>query len=143
MSLISPPFKSMHISCKAVYFVFLVLLVIIGSCSAIRPGGTMFEANFMMDSENYEKPHRVTYRTGFVFEDRIFNFLPKGSPIPPSAPSKTHNEVVDSTPPVQAVLSQLGFFKLKSCRGFSSVYEAQQMDRLMTMIFIISHGVVF
>ncbi|KAF7808945.1 protein IDA [Senna tora] len=28
----------------------------------------------------------------------VFNFFPKGVPIPPSGPSKRHNSVVDSTP---------------------------------------------
>ncbi|KAJ0095110.1 hypothetical protein Patl1_16529 [Pistacia atlantica] len=77
----------MHLSCKTIYFVFLILVLIIGSCSAIRPHPTMFAGNF------------IKYETGFEIQDRIFNFLPKGTPIPPSGPSKRHNAVVDSTPP--------------------------------------------
>ncbi|KAE8661391.1 Protein IDA [Hibiscus syriacus] len=35
------------------------------------------------------------YEMGFVYQGHMFNFFPKGIPIPSSGPSKRHNSVVD------------------------------------------------
>ncbi|KAF5745304.1 putative Membrane lipoprotein [Tripterygium wilfordii] len=61
----------------------LLILLLVGPCAATRPGATMIVGP------------RVA---GFRYQDQLFNFFPKGVPTPPSAPSKTHNSVVDSTP---------------------------------------------
>ncbi|KAL5759231.1 hypothetical protein ACOSP7_017758 [Xanthoceras sorbifolium] len=93
--------KSMHLSCKTIYLPSLfLLLLIIGSCSATRPGSTMFvEEKQSLDSENHKiTQHRRKFQTGFRYQGQMFNFFPKGTPIPPSGPSKRHNSVVDSTP---------------------------------------------
>ncbi|KAK2635889.1 hypothetical protein Ddye_030681 [Dipteronia dyeriana] len=92
--------KSIHLSCKTIYFLSFILLLIIGSCTATRPGSTMFVEDKQkqpLDSEN-TKTHRRRFETGFRFQGQMFNFFPKGTPIPPSGPSKRHNSVVDSTP---------------------------------------------
>ncbi|KAF5727776.1 hypothetical protein HS088_TW22G01473 [Tripterygium wilfordii] len=60
----------------------LTLLLLVGSCAGTRPGATMIVEPQV---------------TGFRYGDQLFNFFPKGVPRPPSAPSKRHNSVVDST----------------------------------------------
>ncbi|GAY63947.1 hypothetical protein CUMW_229720 [Citrus unshiu] len=77
--------KCLHIACKQIYLLFLIVIVLIGSCEAARPGTTMDSVNVKL------------HKTSFRYKRQRFNFLPKGTPIPPSGPSKRHNSVVDST----------------------------------------------
>ncbi|KAL4347712.1 hypothetical protein GQ457_17G016500 [Hibiscus cannabinus] len=76
---------------KITYVVFLIILVA-GSSSATRPGKTM-----VVDGRVSVATFPRKYETGFQYQAQMFNFFPKGIPIPPSGPSKRHNSVVDST----------------------------------------------
>ncbi|KAK7275158.1 hypothetical protein RIF29_16267 [Crotalaria pallida] len=83
-----------HLPCKNFSLVLLLLYFLcIGSCTAIRTGATL-RANherkeFLLKGKNKQP--------GFLNQDLVLNFFPKGS-VPPSGPSKRHNSVVDSTP---------------------------------------------
>jgi len=83
----SPP-KSIHIaSCiRNAISLILVVFLLIASCTATRPGAAI-----------PVKPHRGKDEMGFRYRAQIFGFFPKGTPVPPSGPSKRHNSVVDST----------------------------------------------
>ncbi|KAJ4831457.1 hypothetical protein Tsubulata_051182 [Turnera subulata] len=83
---------------------FLVMSLLLGSGDASRPGVMIknrpveqpgsIRSSSSSSSENVEKPHdRKLYETGFLLNGHMFNFLPKGSPVPPSGPSKRHNSV--------------------------------------------------
>ncbi|KAK8604450.1 hypothetical protein V6N13_099392 [Hibiscus sabdariffa] len=76
---------------KITYIVFLIILVA-GSSFATRPGKTM-----VVDGRDSLDTFPPKYETGFRYQAQMFNFFPKGIPIPPSGPSKRHNSVVDST----------------------------------------------
>ncbi|OMP06834.1 hypothetical protein COLO4_07854 [Corchorus olitorius] len=49
------------------------------------------------DDELSMTSFRRKHETSFQYQGQMFNFFPKGTPIPPSGPSKRHNSVVDST----------------------------------------------
>ncbi|GMI99955.1 inflorescence deficient in abscission (IDA)-like 1 [Hibiscus trionum] len=76
---------------NTIYVVFLIILLA-GSGFATRPGKTMIVGDGVSMATLTRK-----YETGFRYQGQMFNFFPKGIPIPPSAPSKRHNSVVDST----------------------------------------------
>ncbi|KDP29345.1 hypothetical protein JCGZ_18266 [Jatropha curcas] len=79
-------------SCKIIYLLFYFLLLL-SSCMAARPGVTlMVDKRVFMPSEN-KKSNRKLYETSFFYGNRMFNYLPKGVPIPPSGPSKRHNSL--------------------------------------------------
>ncbi|KAG6579701.1 hypothetical protein SDJN03_24149, partial [Cucurbita argyrosperma subsp. sororia] len=63
---------------------FFLLTLLLGFSSARPAPATMAGTSF------FPAPN-----TAFRFHHQVFSFLPKGTPIPPSAPSKRHNSVVD------------------------------------------------
>ncbi|PON49628.1 Protein IDA-LIKE [Trema orientale] len=70
----------------------LVIALFTGSCSATRPAKTMtVEREVSPDSGDYSKLRPRKSQTGFRFRGQTFNFFPKGTPVPPSGPSKRHN----------------------------------------------------
>ncbi|KAL2324863.1 hypothetical protein Fmac_023921 [Flemingia macrophylla] len=79
-------------SCKAFSLaIVFVYFLLVGSCTAIRTGTTLRlngTSELLRPNHQQRFPHK-----GFVF-----NFFPKGVPIPPSGPSRRHNSLVDSTP---------------------------------------------
>ncbi|KAL9278038.1 hypothetical protein ACSQ67_024739 [Phaseolus vulgaris] len=84
--------KTFHLPCKASFLaILLVYLLLVGSCTAIRTGAAM------RLNENSELL-RPKQQPRFPYRGLVFNFFPKGVPIPPSGPSKRHNSVLDSTP---------------------------------------------
>lgn len=88
---------------KYLSLILLLVLVLIGSCAATRQGrqGKMMvdhDQRVYMNMEHTEELNLSKHHTGFRFRGQIFSFFPKGSPIPPSGPSKRHNSVVNSTP---------------------------------------------
>ncbi|KAK5776968.1 hypothetical protein PVK06_044933 [Gossypium arboreum] len=91
------PLQSKKISCtrqqlsNIIYVVFLITLLA-GSSFATRPGKTI-----IVDDTVSMTVFPRMYETGFRYQGQMFNFFPKGIPIPPSGPSKRHNSVVDST----------------------------------------------
>ncbi|MBA0718278.1 hypothetical protein Golax_006033 [Gossypium laxum] len=91
------PLQSKKISCtrqqlsNIIYVVFLITLLA-GSSFATRPGKTI-----IVDDTVSMTVFPRKYETGFRYQGQMFNFFPKGIPIPPSGPSKRHNSVVDST----------------------------------------------
>uniref|UniRef100_A0A3Q7GEW5 Uncharacterized protein n=1 Tax=Solanum lycopersicum TaxID=4081 RepID=A0A3Q7GEW5_SOLLC len=57
----------------------------------------------MMVEENsriFSSQHMKVYKkeNAYKVDNLLFTMLPKGIPIPPSAPSKRHNAIEDSTP---------------------------------------------
>ncbi|WCJ35698.1 Protein IDA [Euphorbia peplus] len=88
---------SSHFSCcKNVLINMFVLSLILfnSSCFAARPGiSRTVDARILMSSGGEKPDHRKLYRTGFSYGNRMFNFFPKGVPIPPSGPSKRHNSI--------------------------------------------------
>ncbi|CAL1392881.1 unnamed protein product [Linum trigynum] len=66
----------------------ITLFLLVSSSSATRPGAVMI----MRDGA---AGGRKVYLTAFQYEGQaaVFNFLPKGVPIPPSGPSKRHNSI--------------------------------------------------
>ncbi|KAK7391424.1 hypothetical protein VNO78_19840 [Psophocarpus tetragonolobus] len=84
--------KTLHLPCKAFSLsLLLVYLLLVGSCTAIRTGATMR----MNDASELLRPK---HQRRFPYKGLVFNFFPKGVPIPSSGPSKRHNSVVNSTP---------------------------------------------
>ncbi|KAI8024452.1 Protein IDA [Camellia lanceoleosa] len=86
--------KSMFHYWKPFYTLFFILLLI-GSCIATRPGGTMKPEGDSMSPELFKRQQEAGYRR----QGMVFNLLPKGTPIPPSGPSKRHNSFANSSPP--------------------------------------------
>ncbi|XVF86060.1 hypothetical protein PTKIN_Ptkin17bG0170200 [Pterospermum kingtungense] len=74
-----------------VYFIFLILLLA-RSCYATIPSTTK-----IIDGKVSMTTFRRKQEMGFSYQGQMFNFFPKGTPIPHSGPSKRHNYVVDST----------------------------------------------
>lgn len=70
--------------------ILLLLLVLSDSCSA-----TM---RLRERKDILKRKIKGSKMHGFVYRDLAFSFFPKGSPIPPSGPSKRHNSKVDSGP---------------------------------------------
>ncbi|KAK4260899.1 hypothetical protein QN277_003960 [Acacia crassicarpa] len=88
--------KSLQLHCKSsgnmlVLVLFMILILLSGFCGAIRTGKTSYGES--RDQQILKRKNEYRARG-----DLVFNFFPKGIPIPPSGPSKTHNSVVDSTP---------------------------------------------
>lgn len=88
---------SMHLSCKPICLVFIFFLVV-GSCTATRPGRMMMAEQEESNERAHMNPQEHKFKTSFQQGGQMFNFFPKGVPIPPSGPSKRHNSFVDSTP---------------------------------------------
>ncbi|GMY18640.1 protein ida [Fagus crenata] len=94
----SSPSKSLHVPCNSLYHLILVIFIslLLASCTATRPGVMVtVERKTSMNSE-YMKPLPVKHEKGFQYHGQVFSFFPKGTPVPPSGPSKRHNSVVDS-----------------------------------------------
>ncbi|PIA63469.1 hypothetical protein AQUCO_00201071v1 [Aquilegia coerulea] len=86
------PSQSCSLSCC---FIFLVLFILPWSCTSTRSGGTMI----VDDVENSKLLHKENkLHVGVRYQTLVFNFFPKGNPIPPSGPSKRHNNFVNSIP---------------------------------------------
>ncbi|KAH1074488.1 hypothetical protein J1N35_026816 [Gossypium stocksii] len=88
--LLALPLQSKQLS-NIIYVVFLITLLA-GSSFATRPGKTI-----IVDDTVSMTVFPRKYETGFQYQGQMFNFFPKGIPVPPSGPSKRHNSVVDST----------------------------------------------
>ncbi|KAG2370543.1 uncharacterized protein HKW66_Vig0177110 [Vigna angularis] len=81
---------ALHLPCKTLSLLLLLLflyLLLLGSSDAIRAGQTM----------KLNQRHHTNQQGDLPYHTMVFNFFPKG-PVPPSAPSKRHNSVLDSTP---------------------------------------------
>ncbi|KAK9276368.1 hypothetical protein L1049_005901 [Liquidambar formosana] len=87
--------KSINLSCYLLNL--LLLLLLIGSCTATRPV-KMAMVNRVSTNTEHLKPHPRKHEANSRYHGQVFNYFPKGTPIPPSGPSKRHNSVVDSTP---------------------------------------------
>ncbi|KAK7268352.1 hypothetical protein RIF29_21050 [Crotalaria pallida] len=84
--------KSLHLPYKTLSLVLLlVYLLLVGSCNAIRTGVTLRQNESTKLLRREQQPF-------FPHQGLVFNFFPKGMPVPPSGPSCRHNAVVDSTP---------------------------------------------
>lgn len=102
------------------FLVILLLLflqsLLIGSCFAIRTRGVSMKEDevFAMRLSSYSREKHT------IEIDRLFfTKLPKDVPIPPSAPSKTHN----STPANRQKFQVSFFFSFKNQMGLCSCYS--------------------
>lgn len=90
--------KTIYSLCKAMYLIFLVVLLF-SSCSATRLGkiGSLMVVR-KEGSIKYEhmKIQHGKYQLGFRYKGQIFNYFPKGKPVPPSGPSKRHNSAPEN-----------------------------------------------
>ncbi|KAF3432588.1 hypothetical protein FNV43_RR27328 [Rhamnella rubrinervis] len=81
-----------HSLWKTISIMICLILLLLGSCTATRPGKMVMEERKVWSTtmENTElQPGK--HETGFEYGGQIFSFFPKGTPIPPSGPSKRHN----------------------------------------------------
>ncbi|KAI3423484.1 uncharacterized protein J3R85_010980 [Psidium guajava] len=91
----SSPSKSRTLLSKLLRVSVLILLLAT-PCSAARLGMATTRASQI--AVNSDLPRHPEGVTSFRHRGRVFNYFPKGSPVPPSGPSKRHNDVVDSEP---------------------------------------------
>ncbi|KAJ6721072.1 PROTEIN IDA-LIKE 5 [Salix viminalis] len=85
--------QAKHLSFINITCLLFIIFLLVSSCSATRPGATLMgHRDTSKESENV-KPYRRLYETSFRHRNHIFNFLPKGVPVPPSGPSKRHNSI--------------------------------------------------
>ncbi|KAL9389441.1 hypothetical protein Peur_018046 [Populus x canadensis] len=93
MGFLSSSFQAKHLSFVSITYLLFIIFLLVTSCSATRPGATLMgDKDTLKESENV-KPYRRLYETSFGHRNHVFNFLPKGVPIPPSGPSKRHNSI--------------------------------------------------
>ncbi|KAE9619321.1 hypothetical protein Lal_00047495 [Lupinus albus] len=84
--------KSLLIPCKTFYIVLiLVYLLLVSSCTGIRTRVTLRQSESTKLLRRKPQPD-------FQPRGLVFNFFPKGIPVPPSGPSCRHNAMVDSKP---------------------------------------------
>ncbi|KAL6011016.1 hypothetical protein ACLOJK_001460 [Asimina triloba] len=69
-------------------FFFLCLLLLLGSCEAVR-----------RLPEEQPALGRLAAPMGLRYQAQMLNFLPRGVPLPPSGPSPRINAQVDSVSP--------------------------------------------
>ncbi|OAY31244.1 hypothetical protein MANES_14G096100v8 [Manihot esculenta] len=81
--------RSKRLSCNIIYLLFIFALLV--STSSVSARHLTIDKRVAMQPENVKPPHRGLYETSFLYQSQMFNFLPKGVPIPPSGPSKRHN----------------------------------------------------
>ncbi|KAJ6987935.1 hypothetical protein D5086_016407 [Populus alba] len=94
MATFSSSFQAKHLSFINITGVLFIIFLLVNSSSATRPGATVMRDEDMSKKSEYVKPqYRRLYETSFRHQNHIFNFLPKGVPIPPSGPSKKHNSI--------------------------------------------------
>ncbi|KAF8033140.1 hypothetical protein BT93_D1900 [Corymbia citriodora subsp. variegata] len=79
-------------------FVLVLVLVLLaaGTCAAARPVPTM--ATLPLPSPPHDPRHHRPHKTAFRHRGSIFNYLPRGSTVPPSGPSLWHNSATASAP---------------------------------------------
>ncbi|KAF3959200.1 hypothetical protein CMV_015967 [Castanea mollissima] len=89
--------KSQHVSWNTRRVIFFFFLLLVGSCTATRPGVMVMVHRKPSVNSEHMKTLPEKHQTGFRHHDQIFGYFPRGTPVPPSGPSKGHNSVVDST----------------------------------------------
>ncbi|OVA19043.1 hypothetical protein BVC80_889g6 [Macleaya cordata] len=90
----SPHQSAMNLSCS---ILFLLLLLPI-SCTSTRLGAmvTTVDTKPSTSSDSDSSMVLINQEKLVVdshFQGRVFNFFPRGTPIPPSGPSKRHNSI--------------------------------------------------
>ncbi|CAK7326492.1 unnamed protein product [Dovyalis caffra] len=93
MGSFSSSFQAKHLSFINVACLLFIIFLLLSSCSATRPGASLMRGEDMLKKPENIKPYRRLYETSFRHRNHIFNFFPKGVPIPPSGPSKKHNSI--------------------------------------------------
>lgn len=88
------PSKSKNPSWKTTIPIIFLIVLLFGSCTATRPGKKMMmmevRSKEWTKMENRElQPGKPVM--GFEYKGQVFSFFPKGTPVPPSGPSKRHN----------------------------------------------------
>ncbi|QHO36819.1 Protein IDA-LIKE [Arachis hypogaea] len=89
--------SSSHSSIMLLLLVYFLLLSA-SSSDAIRTLPTITKRVMSEKSTQLSSPHTNNQHQLSPYKGMVFNFFPKGMPVPPSGPSKRHNSVVDSTP---------------------------------------------
>ncbi|MCD9643852.1 hypothetical protein HAX54_031704 [Datura stramonium] len=93
--------KSLYLSRKLICFLLAISLIVgYGSVEASRFGRMMMMMEGEENSRESSSQHLKVYKkeNAYKTDNLLFTMLPKGVPIPPSAPSKRHNAIVDSSP---------------------------------------------
>ncbi|KAF8042042.1 hypothetical protein BT93_A0595 [Corymbia citriodora subsp. variegata] len=78
--------------------VSILILLLVNSCSAARARHLGMAAPASRVALSLDRPRRQEGVTSFRHRGRVFNFFPRGSTVPPSGPSKRHNDETDSQP---------------------------------------------
>ncbi|KAL3336667.1 hypothetical protein AABB24_029366 [Solanum stoloniferum] len=94
--------KTLYLSRKLICLILVIsLLVGYGHIvEASRFGRMMIMEENQENSRTFSSQHMKVYKkeNAYKADNLLFTMLPKGVPIPPSAPSKRHNAIEDSTP---------------------------------------------
>ncbi|OWM89396.1 hypothetical protein CDL15_Pgr024144 [Punica granatum] len=90
MASFSSSSKSRHGLWKILACILLAILILFPGPSAAAYSNRKMAVD--------QVPDNYGHKTGFRYQGRVFNFLPKGTQVPPSGPSKRHNTIVNSTP---------------------------------------------
>ncbi|OWM89389.1 hypothetical protein CDL15_Pgr024137 [Punica granatum] len=90
--------KSRHGLWKILACSLLVILILFPGPSAAAYSSRKMATDRVPDNYGHVQLHRHIHQMGFRYQGRMFNFLPKGTQVPPSGPSKRHNAIVSSTP---------------------------------------------
>ncbi|TMW86185.1 hypothetical protein EJD97_021813 [Solanum chilense] len=94
--------KTLYLSSKLTCLILVIsLLFNYGHIvEASRFGRIMMVEENQENSRIFSSQHMKVYKkeNAYKVDNLLFTMLPKGIPIPPSAPSKRHNAIEDSTP---------------------------------------------
>lgn len=87
--------KNLYVSRKIICLILVFSLLVGYGVEASRFGRMVMEKE-----EENSSQHLKVYKkeNAYKIDNLLFTMLPKGVPIPPSAPSKRHNVIEDSTP---------------------------------------------
>ncbi|KAG5603741.1 hypothetical protein H5410_025233 [Solanum commersonii] len=95
--------KTLYLSSKLICLILVISLLVSydhNIVEASRFGRMMIMEENQEKSRIFTSQHMKVYKKENAYEvdNLLFTMLPKGVPIPPSAPSKRHNAIEDSTP---------------------------------------------
>ncbi|CAN4124727.1 unnamed protein product [Withania somnifera] len=88
--------KTLYSSMKLICLILAISQLLVGYGVEARLGRMMMEENSRIFSSQHLKVYNK--ENAYKIENLLFTRLPKGVPIPPSAPSKRHNAIENSAP---------------------------------------------
>lgn len=78
--------------------ILLATLILFLSPSSAACSSRKVTAGRVQETYRHEQLHRQDHYTGFRHRGMVFNFLPKGTVVSPSSPSRRHNVISYSVP---------------------------------------------